>query len=224
MGYKSEELRPSKPIILVDNRQIYLSLLTLEKEVFIIDTYGSMAKLISEIEKEPLKILEVIWLFLIDKKEYKYSPENFKNYLYAAREPLPNLARKCMSAFDEIRIKSAPLIKNIQRYKDINAINSTTADSSPCYVTYYDSLAKRYGYTLDTFFNLTLRQVHMLLKTANDESYKELEVKANLAGRKLKPRIVYEDITEEQDKENEAHAMDAVARLRKEYEEKQGRK
>jgi len=50
----------------------------------------------------------------------------------------------------------------------------------------YDILAQRYCYTLDEFYNLTNRQLFVLLEMVSKNKFKEMEFKASLAGRELK--------------------------------------
>ena len=116
-----------------------------------------------------------------------------------------------------------PLIKNSQRLKELNDIKNLDDESKPCYARYYDTLAKRYGYTIEQFYGLTLRQVHILLNTSNDQSYDELEVQAALMGRKLKPKMKMLDVSVEEEMDQEQDAMDALKRLRERYEGNNGR-
>lgn len=227
MSYKAEELRPNKPVFVLNNKEIVFGLLTIEKEVQFIDKFGSLQKMYDLIKKEPQHIFDVCYELIENKNLFKNSLEVFKAEIYSIKTKLSliDLSISFSNIFNDIIVKSMPLIKNKKRYDDIQKLKGFQNESDgSCYAVYFDAVAKRYGYTLDQFYQLTLRQLHIILKTINDKSYEELEVQAALQGKKLKPRIVFEDISEEQDKENEKQALEALEMLNKRYKEQQGKK
>lgn len=225
MSVDIEELYPPNPVLLIDDKELFLSPLTLQIEVKIIAEYGSVTKLYELFETKPEEIFRVVWHFIIDKQKFNFSREVFDDHIHNAKDGLPIIAKNIAVAFNFAVTNSQPLVKNLKRQKEIAAVlNGGDTPKKACYASQYDTIAKRYGYTLDQFYGLTLRQLHMLLKVINDKSYEELEVQAALAGKKLQPRIFFDEVSEEQEAENTDHATDALRRLREEYEAKKAKK
>lgn len=218
MAFTLLELNPINPVLTVDGREFELSKLTLKHENLFADAFGSLQELYAKASKEYELIIKALWLLLIDKSQFNNTYSLFLKHILTAKE-FPNLS----DPLDDAVTRSRPVVKNQKRLKEINAIKQNESGEKPCYATYFDSIAKRYGYTLDEFMALTLGQLHMMLNKIGDESYKELEVQAALMGKKLKPRIKYNDISEEEEKEQDAQAMDALRRLRERYEQNQGK-
>ena len=226
MSYTVEELKPANTVLLIDGKELELSLVTLQKEVIFAEKYGSFQNVFIKLKEKPEKILEIIYELVLDKTKFKNSLEVFKHFIFSitSKEKIEDKSRKMYLALEEASEKSAPKIVNLKRYKEIQKIKGEQADSKPCYASYYDSIAKRYGYSLDQFYDLTLRQLHILLKVIGEKTYDELEIQAALQGRKLKPRMNFEDVTPEQDAENENQAMEALKELQRKYQEKQADK
>jgi len=221
MSYTIEELNPLKPVLVIDDREIIISLITLHKEVIFKEKYGSLSKVFDAIKEKPEEIINVIWILTINKKEFGFSLEELKKFIFTSKQSILEWSKDMHRCLNESISKSMPLIKNQKRYKEIQEIKGSTTDTEPCYAGYFDTIAKRYGgYDLDKFYELTLRQLHMLLSTIGDKQYEELEVQASLHGRKLKPRMTFEDISEEQEKEQEQQALEALKRLQDEYKER----
>lgn len=220
MSYGINELKPKNPILIIDKREIELSLITLEKEVTFIEVYGSLPNIFKVINEIPEEILDITWELIIDKTQFKSRREVFKKYALTSKDSIVDWSRKMMLCIYQSVNKSQPLIKNQKRYKELQEIKGTQTDKTPCYGVYYDTIAKRYPYTLDEFYNLTLRQLHMFLSTIGDESYKELEVRAALANRELKPRMEFNDVTEEEEQQQTDDALEVLKRLEKNYQEK----
>ena len=137
------------------------------------------------------------------------------------KEELDKIAEHSYKVFDEVVASSMPVVINKEREEAISKMNNGGEVKPPCYARYFDALSKRYSLSLENFYDLTLRNISSMLKTIADESYSELEVQAALAGRKLKPKIVYNDYTPEEEKENDDAALDALASLQKDYLDKQ---
>ena len=216
-----EELNPRKPVLIIDNKEIVLSLITLHHEVIFKDQYGSLAKLFENLKEKPELIFDVVWELLIDKHQFNDSLEIFRKQVFTAKESLLDISKKMTSCLHDSVHKSMPLIKNKKRHEDLKQIKDATTDegdAEPCYARYFDNVAKRYGYTLDQFYELTLRKLHIILNTIGDEAYKELEVQAALNGVKLKPRMTFKDITPEEEKEQEDDALAALQKLKDNYE------
>ena len=222
MSYLLEELNPSCPILQIDGKEIKLSLITLHKEVAFAEKYGSFQDVFEHLRKKPEDILEVMFELLEDKTQFKNSPEVFKKFIFSitSKEKIEEKSTKMFEALQDATSKSMPLIKNMKRHKEIQQINSAGEETKPCYVVYYDALAKRYGYTIEQFYSLTLRQVHLLLKVIGDKTYEELEIQAALQGKKLKPRMNFDDISPEQEAANEEQAFEALRELQKKYQDK----
>ncbi len=223
MSYTFSELYPKAPVLKIDTTEIKLTFVTLRIESIIEEDYGSIAKMYKMLNKYPEKIISVIWLLVEDKSKFENDLEIFHQFVFSSRESSDKWAGRMSSCLTEAVEKSSPLIKNPKRYKELQEINQATTDKDPCYVGIFDAFASRYGMSLEDFYSLTLRQIHMILTTMEDKRYEELEVKAALAGRELKPRLKFKDITEEEDASNEQQAMDALNKLRKKYEDNKGK-
>jgi len=215
------ELNPLGPVLKIRSREILLSLVTLEKEVLFISRYGSLAKMFNALADEGALIFSIIWDLVIDKNRFENDLEVFQKYILKHCESAEELGKNLSSCLNEAVSKAQPVIKNKKRYKAIQEIKNTgIVDAAPCYASYFDSISKRYGYTLKEFYDLTLNQLHILLNVIGDKSYEELEVQAALQGRSLKPRMDFADISEEQEEEQEAQAAEAVKLLQKKYQER----
>ena len=221
MSYSVEDLNPALPVLIIDGKEITISFVTLHLEVIFKDQYGSLPKLFEELEKNKQLIIPIIWELVINKPQFNNSVEDFKKCIFSTKESLIDVSKKMTACLNDSVHKSMPLIKNKQRYEDIQKLKKATTDEAtekPCYATYFDTVAKRYGYTLDQFYELTLRKLHIILNTIGDESYKELEVQAALNGVKLKPRMTYRDVSPEEEKEQEEDAFAALKKLKENYE------
>jgi hypothetical protein len=220
MSYQIIDIRPPKPVLKIDSKEIKLSFITLDILNIFTAEYGGISAIYDAIEEDPMNVFTVIWQLIIDKNRFNYSAPSFYKYCAKAKESLLDITKKMMDCLDYSIKSSMPLIKNKKRLDELNKIRNIQANEAPCYAKYYDTIASRYGHDLDQFYSLTLRQLHILLKTIEDKSYDELEIQAALAGRKLKPRMEFEDISEEQEKSREEDAQDALERLKKEYEQR----
>jgi hypothetical protein len=224
MSYTVEELKPANPAIILNKEGIELSLLDLNAEVLLIEKYGSLSVAVDSIAKDSTNLIQIVWILVSNKLRFNGSFEEFASFVLSSNESIADKAKTMKRGLDEAIVKSMPLIKNKKRYDEIQKIKNSQTDSKPCYAGYFDSLSKRYGMTLDEFYKLTLRQIHILLKTADEKSYEDLEVTAALNGMKLKPRInMDETVTPEEEKENQEQAMEALKRLQAEYEAKNGK-
>lgn len=221
MSYTISQLNPQGPILFIDGKGIQLSLLTLKMEVVYSEKYGSLQKVFDLIAEDGAMLIPIIWELVTQKEDFQNNPESFQNFILASRQGLIEVGKSLSVCFNESVTKSRPLIKNPERAKVIREISGGADPKKPCYAVYFDTLASRYGYTLETFYDLTLGQLHILLKVIGDKSYEELEVQAALQGRQLNPRMEFEDITLEEEESQEEQAAEALARLRKDYEEKQ---
>ena len=224
MKYTLEELNPANPILEVNKKEIELSLLTLEIEVKLKEKYGSLDKAMDNFAQD---LVGVIWLFIINKDMFNTSKQDFYNFTYKGKEAITDTAKKMVACFYEAVDKSRPIIKNKKRMEDIQKmrnINTDEIDTSPCYASYFDTVASRYPYTLSQFYELTLRQLSALLQSCGDGRYEDLEIQAALAGRKLQPRMKMVDVSEEEEKDQERDAAEAVKRLQEQYEKNKGKK
>lgn len=222
MAFSIEELRPANPIILVKGRELELSLITLKIDAKIKDKFGKLENIFDQVRKNPFSIFDALWILLLDKESFNNSRTDFSQFVLSAAKT-SEVTISIMNAIHESIGKSMPVIKNKQRYDELLKISQTHEDRKPCYGVYYDTLAKRYGYSIEDFYNLTLRQLHILLNIVGDQSYEDLEVQAALQGKKLKPRIKPIDIEEKDDKILDDDAKDLHARLMEEYKKKQGK-
>lgn len=81
----------------------------------------------------------------------------------------------------------------------------------------YDALASRYGYTINEFYELTLRQVTQLLKVSRKAKHKELAQDAALHCVKLKETMQPIDVSDEERGEQDKQASAALDRLRERH-------
>lgn len=221
MSYSIEEFNPPKSLVSLKKIEFEIDLITLKKHSIINSRFNGIDKLHETLKAEPQKLYFIIWELVSDKRRFDYSFLKFNQAIHNADLGTVEIAKEFYRALHETILNSSPLIKNFERYEDIKKINNNGIDKKPCYATYYDILAKRYSLTLDQFFDLTLRNVHIMLKVSGDSAYKELEVQAALHGRKLKPKMDTEDIPIAQDKEQEKQALEAHAELQKRFEQRQ---
>ena len=220
MAYTVEEFNPVDSTLVINKRPFAVLKVTLRVDLLVKKEFGGINKAFESIEKDPLNLLNLFWILVKDKAFFKHDVEAFKKYVFGASEPLKDLSMKMSLVLQETIRDSMPLIVNAKRYKEIQEVLSTTTDSKPCYVRYYDTIAKRYGYSIEQFYDLTLRHVHMLLQIIGDASYEELEVQAALNGKALQPRIQYDhNISEEEVQEQEDDAMAALLELQRKYKE-----
>lgn len=197
---------------------------TLNREVWAINKFGSMKAMVEAIrnptEKNPYALFEVLHFLLKDKSDFKKPEHIVRANLAISKQALIDNAGLAYKAIKRVLDISSPLIKNPERLKTQIQMQQAQGAKAPCYGVYFDRVAKRYGYTIDQFYDLTLRQLHILLNVIKDESYQELEVQAALQGRELKPQMEVLDITPEEEKEQESAAKDAYNRLMQAYEER----
>jgi len=79
----------------------------------------------------------------------------------------------------------------------------------------FDLFASRYGYSIEQFYSLTLRQIYSIKKVIEKSNRIELRQKAALHGKELKgdaPEVIEYDA--EQENDNEAEAKKMLARMR----------
>lgn len=190
--------------------------MTLKKQVELIENYGSLVKAFESV-KDFKSLCNLIWL-LIDRSEYEYK---FKAFYFDAYLELQNNKNSMIKALYECQEKSMPKIKNNKFRKELEKINAAKDEKPVCYGEIYDVFAKRYGYSLDEFYNLTTRQMYAMLKIIDKKTYDELSVKASLHGVKLKERIQYNDeISDEDAERHDKEAADFLKKAREEYKEK----
>jgi len=217
MSYAVEELSPAKPILIIDGTAIDISLITLQHEVIFKDQYGSLSNVFKVINEKPDELVNVIFILIADKKAFQNKLEVFRKFCFTSKDSIKTWAQKMMACFNASVASSMPLVRNAKRMKELQEIKAGGENKPPCYAVYFDSIAKRYGFTLEQFYNLTLRNIHIMLHTIGDESYKEVELQAALLGRKLKPKMDFKDISEEEEIEQEDHAMEALKKLQEDY-------
>lgn len=222
MSYTVEEFNPQKPVLVVDDQQFDISFITLQKEVTFKAQYGSLNKMFENLKENPQIVISVMWELLIDKLYFNYSYKKFEKFILTTEESLLDVSKKMTACLNDSVAKSMPVIKNKKRYKELQDIKKAQSEGNadPCYVVYYDSVSKRYGYTIEQFYELTLGQLHKILQVIGDKVYEELEVQAALQGKKLKPRVKFDDVSEEQEEQNDAHALEALKELQRKYKER----
>ena len=215
MSFTVAELYPSNPILMICKKSYKISLLTLHKEVFIKENYGSINEMYEVIEKDVEQLFVLLFELIID---FKGDYDDFKKFIFSEKD-FAKTGKDIQRVLAQAINLSMPLIKNHKRQKEISEIMSFKDNVQPCFAVHYDRLAKRYSYTLDQFYSLTLRQLHALLKVSDDEGYKELEILAQLNGMKMQERMQYNDISPEEEKEQDEAAQSMFERLKQEYED-----
>lgn len=215
MGHALEELRPNNPAMNVDNYVIEFNLLSLKLINKFTKIYGSISKALTLIEKEPSKIYEMSYLLISDKEKFP-TQATFKLFLDSSSFTTDSIASELLRCFYESVIASLPVVKN-QKLKEEYQKALGHEAKEPCYGEYYDTVAKRYSYTIDDFMNLTLRQLHIILTVSSDGIYEEFEVQAALLGKQLKPRMKMVDIDEATDKEQDEMALQMLKEQQAKY-------
>lgn len=214
MHFTVEEFNPSKPRLILSGKEIELKVLDLKADGLFKEQFGSLTRIFDLITLEPLRLYEAAWI-LVDKKEiFNYSPKDFREW---ALQTPGESARLTIIAINECFAKSYPIIKNRAKYEAMIKLANETNPKPICYGVYYDKISKRYGYSIEQFYSLSLRQLHILLNVIGDQSYEDLEIQAALLGKKLKPRMEFNDLEEKQDKMLDDEAADTLKRLQDEY-------
>lgn len=226
LEFNIEELKPYPVFVEVKDEEVELLPFNLNHEVYVIKHFKDLNSMISlmnksnktkeEILHQTTHLLNLTWTLIKDKEQFKNSKANFVNSFINNKHI--KAGRKLSDAIIDSIINSLPRQDKIAA-SDLDG--NSGEGNKICYANYYDRLAKRYGLSIDDFYNMTLRQVHGLLVISGGEEYKELEVKAAIAGRKLKPRIETRYTSREEEASNDLQAKEAVAELQKLYEERQ---
>jgi len=219
MAYSVEDLNPKNPVLKIDDKEIVISLITLNIQVELAETYGSLEIAFKLLQKQPVEIIKLIWVLIKDKSIFDYNFEVYQEFIFKTAEGTNTWAKDMKRCLDSSIYKSMPMIKNLKRQRQIRDMKSPENDTNEiCYASYFDIVASRYGaYTLEQFYELTLRQVHIFLKTIDSKKYDELEIQAALLGKKLQPKMEFNDISEEQEEQQEEQAMKALKELQAEY-------
>lgn len=218
MAYTISDLNPARPVLIIDSQEISISLITLNISLYIEQEFTTLENLLKELDKNKVLIFKIVWMLVLDKKEFNNNFVTFSNKIQS-KESLLNVAKKLTAVLYEAIKKSQPLVKNLQRQKDAQRIQQTQTEKEPCFADYFDTIAARYGHTLEDFYNLTLRNLHIILKTVGDKKYEELEIQAALLDKKLKPRLNIKEISEEEEQANEDQAQEALKELQRKYQE-----
>lgn len=99
-------------------------------------------------------------------------------------------------------------------------MNGTKLENESCYAELYDLFAVRYGYNLEQFYALTLRQIFYLKRIIENRMIEEKTFQAKLHGKELKAPPKPLNINPERRKEFDEQAMQLHARLKKKYGER----
>ena len=220
MAIKIDELYPLPVPFNIHNKEYQAGLFTLKVELWILEQFENLEEfnhaLIKPPEDRPFILFEFIYELLINNPHD--SIEDFlKHVLSKGQHGLVAAVKATTNASDEIIIRSMPLVRSIKKLEQLKEIRAASGagDSEPCYAAYYDKVARSYGYTLQDFYNLTTRQLFLILTAIEDGDYIELEQKAAIAGRQLKPRLTIVDISEEQEAENDQARNELLERMKK---------
>jgi hypothetical protein len=225
MNFKYDEFLPHNPILSLLDFDLEIQILNLKSLAYIDLKYSSIPEMLEKIKEVPETLIEVLWYLIKDKNIFNFNKKLFKD-LFLSGDIVEN--SKCgYDCLTQAIYLSMPLIKNEKRYKEIQQIKKAQNENQSsimCYGAIYDNLANRYGLSLEDFNNLSLRQIHILLEKAASGLHKDLEIQAALVGKKLQPKLEFNDFTEEQEKENEDQAAEALKRLQEQYKKNQENK
>lgn len=225
MNFKYDELAPHNPVLCLVDFDLEIQILNLNHLAYIDQKYNSIQGLLDQIKITPETLIDALWYLLKDKIIFSYKKSLFKE-LFFSGDIIEN-SKNGYTCLTQAITYSMPLIKNEKRYKEIQQIKKAQNENQSsimCYGAIYDSLANRYGLSLKDFYELSLRQIHILLEKASSGLHKDLEIQAALMGKKLQPKLEFNDFSEEQEKENEEEAMDALKRLQEQYKKNQEKK
>lgn len=226
MSLQLHELKPPLVKIVLDQKVFMLKPFTLNEEVEVIHKFGSMKNtmgfLNSPTEKNPYTVFILAWQLLEDKEYFGTLDKFIKSCKGNSKRAFIRAGQSCFKGVKQSIEDSGPLIKNPERMAFLHkqAVMQGKEKEQVCYASYFEKISSRFGYTINEFYELTMRQLHALLKCISNSKYEELEVQAVLAGRKMKPRIEYDDITPEQEKENEKAGENAHAELQRRFKER----
>lgn len=223
MKYNFDELNPSNVFFNMSDTEVELSCISLKNLTFIEEEFNGLENIFEVIKEKPETLIKILWRLVVRKEQFDYDYSKFKNKFLSFK--IAETSKQAYASWTSLVARSMPLIKNKKRYQEIQKIKKAQQEdanqSTTCYGDIYDSLASRYAYSLEDFYNLTLRQIHILLEKLEDGKYKELEIQASLLGKKLKPRVTYSDFSEEQEVEQQEQANEALAELQRKYKERQ---
>lgn len=223
MSIKLTELYPIPITFSLHAEEYELLPFTLKKELWVLKSFDSLEKfneaLVKPNSERPFLLFEFIYELLKDSP-FKTIDSFLKKVLSKGRQGVIEATKQASISANNSLLNAMPLVKSVTRTNELKEIQKAKGESVGAnYALYYDKIARRYGYTLDDFLNLTTRQLFFLLKAIDDGDYAELEVKAALAGRKLKPRLNELDISEDQDKENMKAAEEMLKRMEQRHKE-----
>lgn len=222
MEFSIADFNPSNPKLIINGMELEFKVLSLKIDCLLTEEFGSPQDVHPIIKREPLRLFDVAWIFLVRKDLFDNSPEKFKDF---CMKRIVENSKNLVNTINACYAKSAPIIRNRKSYDAMMKIHAENNEQKPiCYAVYYDRISKRYGYSIEQFYDLSLRQLHALLTVSTDGTYEEIEIQAALQGRKLKARTQFKDVDEVQDKKMDDEAAAMFARAKKEYEETQGKK
>lgn len=223
MAIKLNELYPSPIYFEIFDKEYELKPFTLKVELWVLDNFETLEEfnkaLLTPQEDRPFLIYEFLFQLLKDSP-FKTVDELCKKILDKGKAKLIEITKHASKVINKTLIDSMPLIKSETRSRELKELREAKNENIEAdYGIYYDKLARRYSYSIEQFYSLTTRQLFIMLQAIDDGDYSELEVKAALAGRELKPRMVSLDISEEQDKENMQAAETMLEEMKKRHEE-----
>ena len=147
MSYTLEDLSPSNPILNIKGNELEISVVKLKHDVIFLEEYGGTTKLFEAIKKDAMKVYDMIWTLLLDKSRFKYNKSNFINTVmgWGIKDSSSECYKKLIDAIYKAQPKAKT--KTDQTMAKINRIKNEGTDiPKPCYLDYYDRVAKRYSY------------------------------------------------------------------------------
>lgn len=212
MGFSFSDLLGNRIEITICDKEFELSLITIEKHLRIVEMCGSINNLFEHFKKENLALLDFVYMLIKDKTDLSKS-DYYNLYLKTpdkielGKQLQIKIQQIIKASYSEVREKS-------QNEIDMEILNSAVSgDNDKCIGKAYDLLAKRYGYTLQDFSQLTLKQLDILLEVCSESVVDEFDTQAALHGRKTKPRMKVKKTEKKED--------EALDKMMKEIYEKQ---
>lgn len=219
MQYDYNEFYVSNLLITLNSREIELLPLSLKNLQRLEDKFCELKNLEDFIKNDPKQLFKVIWLFVANKEQFSYSYTDFLNFINAGS--ILDNTKTVYKTLHKLIVNSSPIVKNKERHEAIQAIKKAKSEENntkPCFANIYDKFASRYSMSIDSFYDMTMRQVHALIEVMDKNEHKELEVQAALMGKKLKPKLNAHAIDAEEDERLDQEAESMLERIKKEYE------
>jgi len=216
------ELNPFIENIEINGVLLETTAFNLRAETWAEKHFESLEKFIGKIKAGDPTAIYLGFYTVLKNKTFGYK-HFLKEILFKDKKMIGENTGAIANHLAEIITYAQPLIKNPEAMLELREVLGKNEDAEEeNYALLFDKIARRYGYSIETYYELTSRQIHAIFKAADIEDYKILEQKAALHGRKLKERIKFHDFTPEESKAHEEQAFAAIDRITKRAEKENG--